>query len=119
VQIQINPTLSGIMFTSDPVTGQRNLTVIDAGYGLGEALVSGMINPDTYKCYRKTGSVEKIVRNQEIEVLPVCDEFESAGGTKIVEVHESRQRIQKLTDDQIKYLVSIGVPAYNHSLPSS
>lgn len=114
VQIQINPTLSGIMFTSDPVTGQRNLTVIDAGYGLGEALVSGMINPDTYKCYRKTGSVEKIVRNQEIEVLPVCDEFESAGGTKIVEVHESRQRIQKLTDDQIKYLVSIGNAVERH-----
>jgi phosphohistidine swiveling domain-containing protein len=113
VHFQVNPTLSGIMFTADPVTGQRNITVIDAGYGLGEALVSGMINPDTYKCNRKTGTVEKTVRDQEIEVVPVFNEFNTSdkakiGGTKVVNIEETRKGIQKLTDDQIKCLVSIG-----------
>jgi phosphoenolpyruvate synthase/pyruvate phosphate dikinase len=48
VQQMVVPDASGIMFTADPVTGNRKVATVDAGFGLGEALVSGLVNPDRY-----------------------------------------------------------------------
>ena len=48
VQEMVVPHASGVMFTADPVTGNRTVSTVDAGFGLGEALVSGLINPDVY-----------------------------------------------------------------------
>jgi len=119
VQIQINPFVSGIMFTADVVTGLRNVTVIDAGFGLGEALVSGLINPDVYKYDRKRKVLEKNIGIQDIEVIPTFGQLNRSeeynmGRTKTVEVEESRKGIQKLTDCQIGKLVSIGADILNH-----
>jgi phosphoenolpyruvate synthase/pyruvate phosphate dikinase len=113
MQIQINPVVSGIMFTADVVTGLRNVTVIDAGFGLGEALVSGLINPDVYKYDQKRKVLEKKIEIQNIEVIPTfgqlnrSDEY-NIGGTKTIKVEKSRREIQKLTDGQIGTLVYIG-----------
>ncbi|MEP6610948.1 MAG: PEP/pyruvate-binding domain-containing protein, partial [Mucilaginibacter sp.] len=49
VQEMVFPEAAGILFTADPVTGNRKVLSIDAGLGLGEALVSGLVNPDSYK----------------------------------------------------------------------
>src|SRR5438034_3597703 len=49
VQKMIFPDTSGIMFTADPVTSNRKILSIDASFGLGEALVSGLVNADNYK----------------------------------------------------------------------
>ncbi|MDP2435805.1 MAG: PEP/pyruvate-binding domain-containing protein [archaeon] len=49
VQEMVDPHSSGILFTADPVTGHRNVLSIDAGYGLGEGLVSGIVDGDLYK----------------------------------------------------------------------
>src|SRR5947207_940121 len=46
VQRLIDPEVSGILFTADPVSGHRGIASIDAGFGLGEALVSGLVNAD-------------------------------------------------------------------------
>jgi phosphoenolpyruvate synthase/pyruvate phosphate dikinase len=43
------PQAAGIMFTADPVTSNRKVLSIDASFGLGEALVSGLVNADNYK----------------------------------------------------------------------
>ncbi|MEO9236912.1 MAG: phosphoenolpyruvate synthase, partial [Jatrophihabitantaceae bacterium] len=48
VQQMINSRCSGVMFTADPATGARDRMVIEAVLGLGEAIVSGMVEPDTY-----------------------------------------------------------------------
>jgi phosphohistidine swiveling domain-containing protein len=119
VQIQINPVVSGIMFTADVVTGLRNVTVIDAGFGLGEALVSGLINPDVYKYDRKRNVLEKKIGIQDIEVIPTLGQLDKSEeynieGTKTVEVEKSRRDIQKLTDGQIGTLVSIGTGVQSH-----
>ena len=57
VQKMIFPQAAGILFTADPVTSNRKVVSIDAGFGLGEALVSGLVNADNYKVrdgrYRK------------------------------------------------------------------
>jgi phosphohistidine swiveling domain-containing protein len=119
VQKQINPIVSGIMFTADVVTGRRNVTVIDAGFGLGEALVSGLINPDVYRYDRKSGFVEKRIGDQEIEVIPVfgqsiTSEEATFDGTETVKVEENRRKIQKLTGNQISDLVFIGNEIQRH-----
>ncbi len=49
VQRMVFPQASGILFTADPITGNRKIVSVDAVFGLGEALVSGMVNPDAYK----------------------------------------------------------------------
>jgi phosphohistidine swiveling domain-containing protein len=119
VQTQIDPLVSGIMFTADVISGRRNVTVIDAGFGLGEALVSGLINPDEYKYDRKSKKLEKKIGIQDIEVIPTFGELNKSeasnfGGTKTVQIEENRRGIQKLTDNQINALVSIGTGIQNH-----
>ena len=49
IQRMVFPQASGIMFTADPITFNRKVLSIDAGFGLGEALVSGLVNADIYK----------------------------------------------------------------------
>ena len=48
VQRMIDSAAAGVMFTANPITGSRNETVIDASPGLGEAVVSGAVNPDHF-----------------------------------------------------------------------
>ena len=49
VQRMVFPDAAGILFTADPVTGNRKVASVEASFGLGEALVSGLVNADTYK----------------------------------------------------------------------
>src|SRR5690606_24996308 len=49
VQRMVFPQAAGILFTADPVTGNRKVTSVEAGFGLGEALVSGLVGADVYK----------------------------------------------------------------------
>ncbi len=49
VQRMVFPHAAGILFTADPVTGNRKIASVEAGFGLGEALVSGLVNGDVYK----------------------------------------------------------------------
>ncbi len=79
VQKMLLPQASGILFTADPVTGNRKVTAIEAGFGLGEALVSGLVNADGYK-----------VRDSQV-----------------IAKHE-RQGRQVLTDAQIVRLARLG-----------
>ncbi len=48
VQRMVFPQASGVLFTADPVTGNRKVATVEAGFGLGEALVSGLVNPDVF-----------------------------------------------------------------------
>src|ERR671920_1814414 len=49
VQQMVFPRAAGILFTADPVTFNRKVASVEASFGLGEALVSGLVNPDGYK----------------------------------------------------------------------
>ncbi len=95
VQKMVFPQAAGILFTADPVTSTRKVLSIDAGFGLGEALVSGLVNADAYqvrdgKVIGKQVSAKKLA----IYALP-------GGGTKAGEVEPRRQTQQVLTDEQI------------------
>jgi rifampicin phosphotransferase len=102
VQRMVFPQASGILFTADPITGNRKLISIDAGFGLGEALVSGLVNADVYKV-RDGKIVDKKISNKKLAIYASKD-----GGTKEKEVEYEQQNKQALADDQIFQLVKIG-----------
>ena len=67
VQKMLFPQAAGILFTADPVTGNRKVASIEAGFGLGEALVSGLVNADGYKV--RDGQVIEKAERQDRQVL--------------------------------------------------
>jgi pyruvate,water dikinase len=98
VQKMVFPQAAGILFTADPVTSNRKVSSIDASFGLGEALVSGLVNADVYKV--RNGKVfAKKIAIKKMAVLPL-----QHGGTKEQEIEPERQNRQALTDEQILQL---------------
>ncbi|MGW9043185.1 rifamycin-inactivating phosphotransferase [Streptomyces lydicus] len=102
VQQMVFPHASGILFTADPVTGNRKIATVDAGFGLGEALVSGLVNPDVFKVREGEVVARTIAAKQRaIHALP-------AGGTQEVAIDSQRQEQPALTDAQVARLVQLG-----------
>ncbi|MFB8266997.1 rifamycin-inactivating phosphotransferase [Streptomyces sp. NPDC055955] len=102
VQRMVFPHASGILFTADPVTGNRRVATVDAGFGLGEALVSGLVNPDVFKV-RDGEVVDKAIaaKQRAVHALP-------AGGTQEVAIEAQRQGQPALTNAQAVRLVRLG-----------
>lgn len=102
VQQMVFPHASGILFTADPVTGNRKVATVDAGFGLGEALVSGLVNPDVFKV-RDGEVVDKAIaaKQRAVHALPT-------GGTQEVAIDSQRQEQPALTDAQAVRLVQFG-----------
>lgn len=102
VQKMVFPQVSGIMFTADPVTNNRKLLSIEAGYGLGEALVSGIVSADVYKV-RDERIVEQRIASKKLAVYPLPE-----GGTEVRQLDPVQQEAQTLTELQIVQLARIG-----------
>lgn len=102
VQRMAFPHAAGILFTADPVTGNRKVATVDAGFGLGEALVSGLVNPDVFKVRHGEVVAKAIAAKQRaVHALP-------AGGTQEVAIDTQRQEQPALTDAQVVRLVELG-----------
>ncbi|MFI6855067.1 rifamycin-inactivating phosphotransferase [Streptomyces sp. NPDC050416] len=102
VQRMVFPQAAGILFTADPVTGNRKVATVDAGFGLGEALVSGLVNPDVFKVRDGEVVARTIAAKQRaVHALP-------AGGTHEVAIDEQRREQPALTDEQVVRLVRLG-----------
>ncbi|MFD4591169.1 rifamycin-inactivating phosphotransferase [Streptomyces rubiginosohelvolus] len=102
VQRMVLPDASGVLFTADPVTGHRRTATVDAGFGLGEALVSGLVNPDVFTV--RDGEVVArtiAVKQRAVHALP-------GGGTREVTVEPRQQERPALTDAQVVELVRLG-----------
>jgi phosphoenolpyruvate synthase/pyruvate phosphate dikinase len=93
---------SGILFTADPLTGSRKLLSIDASYGLGEALVSGLVSADGYKV-RDGEIVEKRIATKALAIYG-----RKEGGTEIKQIDPDQQQTQTLTEQQVLQLARIG-----------
>lgn len=102
VQRMVFPQASGIMFTADPVTSNRRVSSIDASLGLGEALVSGLVNADIYKV-REGRIVDKKVSTKKLAIYAIEE-----GGTEEREIETEHQNMQTLTDEQILQLERMG-----------
>ncbi len=102
VQRMLAPQASGILFTADPVTSNRKVVSIEASFGLGEALVSGLVNPDVYQV-RDGEIVARAIAAKKlaIQALP-------GGGTREVPIDPESQERPALTDAQVVRLAGLG-----------
>ena len=103
VQPIVPAEISGILFTADPVTGDRAVCLIDASYGLGEALVSGHVNADEYRLRKHTGELlEANIRDKTIAVWPL-----PGGGAQERPVTEEQRHARVLDDALLAELVAL------------
>lgn len=105
VQQMVQSEAAGVLFTANPLTGKRSQTVIDATLGLGEALVSGQVEPDHYVV---AGSAEKILQ-KTLGAKALSIQGQAGGGT--VTLHQSAASRQALPDEQILALARLGQQA--------
>ena len=102
VQRMVVPRAAGILFTADPVTSNRTVATVDAAFGLGEALVAGIVNADVYR----VRSGEIIGRTVPAKRLAV--QARPEGGTEERAVEPERQEQPALTDAEVLRLVRLG-----------
>jgi phosphoenolpyruvate synthase/pyruvate phosphate dikinase len=102
IQKMVFPQAAGIMFTADPVTSNRKVVSIDASFGLGEALVSGLVDADIYKA--QDGRIlEKKISAKKLAIYALKE-----GGTYEQQLASGQQNTQTLSDEQILQLEKTG-----------
>lgn len=110
VQEMVDSATAGVMFTANPVTGRRREAVIDASPGLGEAVVSGAVNPDQYVVDTQSNSIlKRTLGDRQVEIRSLA-----GGGTERIEradhaaAGENHSVQPCLSDDQIRALADLG-----------
>jgi pyruvate, water dikinase len=110
VQRQIQSTRSGVMFTIDPSTGDRERLVIEGAFGLGEAVVSGSVSPDRYVVVKDGLQIDRReVRRKELAIVSL-----PGGGTETRELDESEGRTPVLSDEEVREVAELGVRIERH-----
>jgi rifampicin phosphotransferase len=109
VQRMVEAEVAGILFTANPLTGRRRQAVIDASLGLGEAVVSGAVNPDHFVVNTATGEiVERRLGDKRIAIRVAA-----GGGTQRVGLAGSEDEAS-LGDAQIRALAALGARVEAH-----
>jgi pyruvate,water dikinase len=104
VQCLVPAEVAGILFTANPVSGRRKEAVINAAWGLGEAVVGGEVTPDTYIVDKETGELlAREIAEKETMTVRVN------GGTESHPVPQDLRRAPALSEDQAADLVELGV----------
>ena len=110
VQRMVDAEKSGVMFTSHPSTGEARI-IIEAAWGLGEAVVSGSDSPDNYVVDRRTNEVlDETVAQKKVQMV----RDEESGSTVTLDVPEEKRGERVLTDEEIATLVKLGETAEDH-----
>jgi pyruvate,water dikinase len=103
VQRMVEADVSGVLFTCDPVRGRHDTMVVEAVFGLGEAVVSGQVTPDHY-VLRRDGTVKRA----QLSVQPYAVVADPAGGTRDRQLGEDEGGARTLGDDVLRELARIG-----------
>ena len=98
VQALVVPTVAGVLFTRHPVTGADE-RVIEASWGLGEAVVSGLVSPDRFRLARGGRLLESELGDKDVEIIA-----EASGGTREREVEPERRESYCLKNDELAAL---------------
>ncbi len=109
VQQMVDAEKSGVMFTSHPSTGEPTM-IIEAAWGLGEAVVSGAVSPDNYVVSREDGTVDVTVADKKV----LHEKDEETGETVEREVPEEKRDQRVLSDEEIERLVELGERVEDH-----
>ena len=104
VQRMVQPEVAGIMFTADPMTGDRNIVSVDASFGLGEALVSGLVSADLYRVDKAKGQI----LDKQIATKQMAIRSRPGGGVQHTQLDESERNQQALEDESVLELAKVG-----------
>lgn len=110
VQAMVEADIAGVLFTANPVNHARDEIVINSSWGLGEAIVSGFVTPDTF-IIRKN---DLAVIEREIASKDVAIEYDASGGTVETQVPPAKRTISSLSDEQLRELVALGIHVEQH-----
>ncbi len=102
VQEMVESEVSGVLFTANPLTGLRSETVIDATFGLGEALVSGQVEPDHYV----VDTLSSVIRSKTLGAKEISTRGKTGGGVETMQEDASTR--QALSDEEILQLAELG-----------
>ncbi len=109
VQRMVQSEVSGVMFTIDPVTNEKDKIIIEAVWGLGDYVVQGIVTPDHYKILKKENKIT------EIQVQPQKYQLVRKQGKNVKStVPKNKQNIQKLNSSKIIELSKIGEKIHQH-----
>jgi phosphohistidine swiveling domain-containing protein len=109
VQRMVDASVAGVLFTANPLTGRRRQTVIDASPGLGEAIVSGAVNPDHFVVNTTTGEIiERRLGDKRLAIRAT-----PGGGTQRVELAD-RSSESCLSEAHIHELAALGARVEEH-----
>lgn len=105
VQRMLDAERAGVLFTADPSTGDRSVVVIEGAFGLGEVVVSGQVEPDTYRLQKSGGApVDVRVGHKTHQLVRGAD-----GSTVRVELDAATADRRVLSDDEAEALAQLGV----------
>jgi len=111
VQVMVDPRCAGVLFTRSPVTGYASVVVIEASWGLGSALVSGDVTPDSYVVSKVTG---EIVKRTVAAKLRQHQRDPAGGGVCVADVPPALRDVPCLADAEILALADLGRRVTEH-----
>lgn len=110
IQLMIQSEVSGVMFSVNPVTNNKNQLIIEAVWGLGDYMVQGVVTPDHYVVNKSDFTIHsRLISEQEIKEV-----YRFPSGVKKEKVPKSQVKLPKLTDDQVIKLARIGADIQKH-----
>jgi phosphohistidine swiveling domain-containing protein len=115
VQLMVPADVSGILFTANPVTGERSEIIINASFGLGEAVVGGQVTPDTFVLDRESlKAMEITIGTKEQQIVSGGDQ-----GVRLEEIAEDVRAKSSLSGNALKELASLAlkVEKYYEDIP--
>jgi pyruvate,water dikinase len=105
IQKMVNSEKAGVMFTIHPATGERDKLIIEAGWGLGEGVVSGTVTPDHYVVSKETDEIlDKEIMKKEL----MFTKDPKTGKTIKQKLDEEKGNAQVLTDEEIAKVAELG-----------
>jgi pyruvate,water dikinase len=111
VQKMVNSACAGVMFTINPVTGDHDEIVIEGNYGLGETVVSGVVNPDDFVVDKGTLTIkERRISRKTVEYL----RDPKTGKTVHLDVPVDKQKVTCITDEEILALARLSKQIEGH-----
>jgi pyruvate,water dikinase len=111
VQKMVNSGCAGVMFTINPVTGNRDEIVIEGNYGLGETVVSGAVNPDDFVVDKATTTIkERRIARKTVEYI----RDPKTGKTVHLEIPAEKQKITCIEDRELLALAELAKRIEKH-----
>lgn len=107
VQRMVNPEVAGILFTANPITGNRSEMVVEANWGLGESVVSGKSMNDFFLIDKSNLSLKS--RKIAKKTIMVCFDQGKGFGRKEMEVPPHQMEAPTISEDQVRDLGSVGL----------